>query len=114
MGLGGGSIYNPVMLSMGVPPSVSSSTAMYIVMFTNFGSSLTYLLIGTLNINFGLWIGGWSCLGSIGGMLFLNWLTKRYNRQSPIVIILTIILGLSALLVPIFGAMELIEKSEKN
>ena len=44
LGLGGGSIYNPVMLSMGVPPSVSSSTAMYMVMFTGFGSSLTYLL----------------------------------------------------------------------
>lgn len=40
LGLGGGAIFNPVMLSMGVPPSVSSSTGMYMVLFSNLGSSL--------------------------------------------------------------------------
>ena len=44
LGLGGGAIFNPVMLSMGIPPAVSSSTGMYLVMFTTFGSSITYSL----------------------------------------------------------------------
>jgi hypothetical protein len=34
LGLGGGSIFNPVLLSMGIPPGVASSTGMYLVMFT--------------------------------------------------------------------------------
>jgi uncharacterized membrane protein YfcA len=44
LGLGGGAIFNPVLLSMGIPPSVASSTGMYLVMFTTFGSSITYTL----------------------------------------------------------------------
>ncbi len=44
LGLGGGAIFNPVLLSMGIPPSVSSSTGMYLVMFTTLGSSITYFL----------------------------------------------------------------------
>ena len=49
LGLGGGAIFNPVLLSMGIPPAVSSSTGMYLVMFTTFGSSITYSLQGTMN-----------------------------------------------------------------
>lgn len=44
LGLGGGAIFNPVLLSMGIPPSVASSTGMYLVMFTTLGSSITYTL----------------------------------------------------------------------
>lgn len=44
LGLGGGSIFNPVLLSMGIPPAVASSTGMYLVLFTSIGSSITYTL----------------------------------------------------------------------
>lgn len=44
LGLGGGSIFNPVLLSMGIPPAVSSSTGMYLVLFTSIGSSITYTI----------------------------------------------------------------------
>jgi putative endonuclease len=33
---------------------------------------------------------------------------KKWNRQSPIVFLLATILGLSAILIPVFGAIELI------
>lgn len=50
LGLGGGAIFNPVLLSMGIPPGVSSSTGMYLVMFTTLGSSITYTLQGTMDV----------------------------------------------------------------
>ena len=111
LGLGGGAIFNPVLLSMGIPPSVASSTGMYLVMFTTFGSSITYTLQGTLEPVYGAWTGTWCVLGSIAGMKLLDKVMKKWNRQSPIVFLLTVILGISALLIPIFGAIELIEKS---
>jgi hypothetical protein len=33
-GLGGGSIYNPALLALGVQPRVAASTGMYLVMFS--------------------------------------------------------------------------------
>ena len=108
LGLGGGAIFNPVLLSMGIPPAVSSSTGMYLVMFTTLGSSITYYVQGTMNVQYALWTGAWCVLGSIAGMKLLDKVMKKWNRQSPIVFLLATILGLSALLIPVFGAIDLI------
>jgi hypothetical protein len=47
-------------------------------------------------------------------MKLLDKVMKKWNRQSPIVFLLTLILGISALLIPIFGAIELIGKSRNG
>jgi hypothetical protein len=108
LGLGGGSIFNPVLLSMGIPPAVASSTGMYLVLFTSIGSSITYTIQGTMKIDYALWTGGWCVLGSIAGMKMLKYFLKKWNRQSPIVFLLAGILGFSALMIPIFGAIQLV------
>lgn len=110
LGLGGGAIFNPVLLSMGIPPAVSGSTGMYLVMFTTLGSSITYMLLKQLNPSYAVWIGSWCILGTYLGMRLLDMMMKRWNRQSLIVFLLAGILGISALLIPIFGAMDLLEK----
>lgn len=43
-GQGGGSIFNPVLIEMGVPPSVAGATGMYMVMFSSFSSSIMFLM----------------------------------------------------------------------
>lgn len=45
-GLGGGSIFNPVLIELGVPPSVSSATGMYMVMLSNMATSVMYASYG--------------------------------------------------------------------
>jgi hypothetical protein len=44
-------------------------------------------------------------------MKLLDWMKKKWNRQSPIVFLLTGMLGLSALLIPVFGAIKIFERS---
>ena len=34
-GLGGGLIFNPIFISIGLPPSVSSATGLYLVMYSS-------------------------------------------------------------------------------
>jgi uncharacterized membrane protein YfcA len=111
LGLGGGSIFNPVLLSMGIPPAVASSTGMYLVMFTSFGTSVSSFIQDTLDPIYALWTGGWCILGTIAGMKLLDWMKKKWNRQSPIVFLLTGMLGLSALLIPVFGAIKIFDRS---
>ncbi len=112
LGLGGGSIFNPLLMSLGIPPSVSSSTGMYMIMFSTAGSSIAYILYGILNIQYALWIGIWCSFGSLIGLSILKKITKKYNRQSPIVIALTIVLGLSVIMVAIVGAIDLKNQQE--
>ena len=49
VGVGGSIIFNPLLLSMGVSPIVSSATSLYLVMFNTFVSSVQFIIIGTLN-----------------------------------------------------------------
>jgi uncharacterized membrane protein YfcA len=80
LGLGGGAIFQPVMLSMGIPPSVASSTSMYIIMFTTFGTVVTGTISQTLNFQYALWISGWCIIGTIAGMKLLNVTIKKLGR----------------------------------
>jgi uncharacterized membrane protein YfcA len=80
LGLGGGAIFNPLLLSMGVPPSVASATGMYMILFSTSGSSIVYIIYKMLNLQFGFWIGFWCSLGSLGGLYFLNKIIKRFHR----------------------------------
>lgn len=44
LGLGGGSIYNPALLSLGVSPKVSSASGLYLVTFSKIASVLIYFM----------------------------------------------------------------------
>lgn len=46
LGLGGGAIFNPALLALGVPPVVSSATGMYLVSFSKIASCFVYALNG--------------------------------------------------------------------
>lgn len=68
LGLGGGAIFNPALLALGVPPKVSSATGLYLVCFSKIASCFIYYLAGELNIPYSLWIGLWSTVGSLLGI----------------------------------------------
>lgn len=80
LGLGGGAIFNPLLLSMGVPPKVSSATGMFMIMFSTTGSSLVYILYRMLNVQYAIWIGAWCTVGSYLGITVLDKINKRLNR----------------------------------
>ena len=106
VGLAGGTIFNPLLLSLGVLPCVASATGMYMILFSTSSSSIIYVIHKMLNLQFSFWISIWCSSGSVLGLYILNKFITRFDRQSPVVFALTMVLGLSSLLVPIFGALD--------
>ena len=72
LGLGGGTIFNPILLNMGLPPSVASSTSMYLVFFSTASSSVLYFIYGLLDIYYAMWLGLWAIIGTVAGLIILN------------------------------------------
>ena len=107
LGLGGGSIFNPLLLSMGCPPKVASATGMYMIIFSTGASTMTYIISDMLDLSYGAWVGSWNVVGSLIGMYLLEKIMKKLDRQSPLVILLSSILGISAIAVPVFGSKQL-------
>mmetsp|Transcript_39304 Transcript_39304/g.29026 ORF Transcript_39304/g.29026 Transcript_39304/m.29026 type:complete len:134 (+) Transcript_39304:373-774(+) len=77
-GLGGGTIFNPILLYLGLPPKVVSATSMYMIMYSTFSSSFVYLIYGTLNVSYACWISFWCLLGTIIGLKILDTVMVKY------------------------------------
>lgn len=57
--------------------------------------------------SYGLWMSLWCILGTVSGMMILDKIMAKYNRQSPLVFMLFLILFLSAVGVLYFGLIAL-------
>lgn len=66
-GMMAGSVFQPVLIDMGVPPSVTSATSIYMVTLSSIASSVMYAAEGQLDTNFALWLSFWNALGSFIG-----------------------------------------------
>ena len=66
-GLGGGVVFNPVLLAMGLPPTVSAATGLYLVTYGKIATTLIYFLNGQMNVFYSLWLGLWSVVGGVAG-----------------------------------------------
>ena len=108
LGLGGGVIFNPVLLAMGLPPQVSGACSLYLVCFSKIASCLVYILNGKMNFFYALWIGLWACTGGVIGSLCLIIYIKYGGRQSTIVFILAFEFVVSVVLIPYFGIKQII------
>lgn len=114
LGLGGGSIYNPALLAMGIPPRVSSATGLYLVTFSKIASVLVYFLDDLLDIPYGFWIGFWSCFGMVLGLCGAQVYMKKTGRQSIIVWVLVFLLFVSTIAIPIFGGISLKKEADEG
>ena len=107
LGLGGGTVFNPVLISMGVPPKVSSATGKYMIMFSKASACIVYLIYGQLDMIQGLWLGAWKVIGGTILLHFINKLVTKLSRESIFVFMLVMILMLSGIAVPVFGGIDI-------
>ena len=114
VGLGGGTFFNPLLLSYGISPIVASATGMYMVMFSNLSSCLLYAFSGHLDIIHAVWLGFFSIIGSIIGIKVINTLIKRTGKTYYIAVILAGVIVFSAIVIPIFGVLNTLNDIEKG
>ena len=105
--MGGGSIYNPALLSLGVHPKVSGATGMFLVLFSTVNTCLVNYLNGFLHVYYGCWIALWSLFGSLLGMCVTDRVVKMTGKPSILVWVLVFVFFLSTLATPIFGGVDL-------
>lgn len=79
-GLGGGSIYNPALLALGVQPRVAAATGMYLVMFSCINVCVVNGISGILNFRYGFFVGMWCVIGSLGGLVLADYYVKKSGK----------------------------------
>ena len=113
-GLGGGSIYNPAFLTLGVHPKVAGSTGMYLVMLSTINTCCVNYLNGYLNFYYALWISMWSLVGSILGMASTDKVVQMTGKASIIVWVLVFVFFISVISTPVIGGLSLKSQAEEG
>lgn len=107
LGIGGGMVKGPIMLEMGVLPMVQVATANFMILFTSASTTLQFAIAGqfpgSLQYDY---VGWFACAGFVGaycGQSVVAFLLKKYNRESMLVYILAVMIGVSAFCMGIVG-----------
>ena len=112
LGIGGGAIFTPSLLALGVPPLVVTGTGLYLVLFSTIVSSLIYSLNGQMNYRLGLWIAVFAVAGVVIGLRMMQNYIKKTGKHSIVVWVLVWMFVISVIAVPIFGGMNLKSASD--
>lgn len=96
-GIGGGIVKGPLMLEMGVHPSVASATSATMILFTSFTATTSYMVFGELNYEYGAAFLVVGFISTLVGQLVMQAFTKKYNRNSYIAYCIGLVVGISAL-----------------
>jgi uncharacterized membrane protein YfcA len=98
MGIGGGMLITPIMMQVGMIPEVVVATSSITTFFSSIISTINYILVGKLLINYGMLYSFVSAIGSIFGLILSNMMLSRFKRQSIIIFIVSLILFTSIIL----------------
>ena len=96
-GLGGGFIYCPILLSMGVNPLVVSSTALYLIIFSSGQSMIMFMLFGKVNYMYLAWLALFTGTGVFLGLFSVKALMRKYKRPSLVAFALAVAIIISTL-----------------
>lgn len=107
VGIGGGVLYNPLLLLVGVNPQVAAASGMYITLYNTLSTVAQFLILGRLPIVWSLFLGVFVVGCSVIGIMVINSWVKRSGRQSLIVFILGGLVLMSAVVTPVFSFLNM-------
>lgn len=103
-GVGGGVVKGPLMLWMGVDPTVASATSACMILFTSFTAATSFIAFGLVQTDYAVVLFLVGIVATAIGQTIVIYLVNKYQRSSPIIISIGAVLLLSAILL---GGQEL-------
>lgn len=111
LGVGGATVYNPLLIALGKHPQVANATGMFIVLVNSITTQLFFIGQGDFVYDYQLTTGAIVLVGSIIGIYISNNYIAKLGRPSLIVFLLGIVVIISALIVPILEVMDILRDS---
>ncbi|KAG2382157.1 hypothetical protein C9374_005359 [Naegleria lovaniensis] len=113
LGVGGGMIKGPLLLALGVDPLVASATASFMILFTASISSIQFVILGTLPLDYGLWFFVFGLLAGMVGQILLHFVFAK-KRKSLVVFCVALIIFISTLCMTGFGIYNAVIRLQNN
>jgi len=96
LGVGGGLVAGPIMLELGILPSIAASSAAFQILFTSSSTSIQYILLKRLKWQFAVWFFCIGFIGAIIGQSIVSWALKKYKKQFIVAFLVAFVVAISA------------------
>ena len=106
IGMGGGVIMGPLLLSLQVHPLVTAATSTLMILFSSSAATLSFAVAGNINTEYALIYGVCNSLSSFAGVLLIGKVVRKTGKSAVIVILLACIMAAGALASAVFGGHE--------
>eukprot|EP00904_Undaria_pinnatifida_P001642 jgi/Undpi1/11479/HiC_scaffold_30.g13776.m1 len=107
-GVGGGIVKGPLMLEMGVHPGVAAATSAVMILYTSFTATTSFVVFGLLKADYALPLFFLGLAATAVGQYATDYLVRKFQRPSFIILSIGSVVALSALFMGINGASNLI------
>jgi len=106
-GLGGGIVTGPLMIAMGVNPSVSSATTAVMILFTSFTATTSFVIFGLLDYSYAFFCITLGFFATLLGQWIMSFLLQKFKRQSFIVFVIGFVVAISCFLMTVESVLSL-------
>jgi uncharacterized membrane protein YfcA len=108
-GIGGGIVFGPLMLALGMPPEVSSATSACMILFTSLTATTSFLVFGLLVLDYAIFCFVLGFISTWIGQVALTLLLKNNPRKSYIAFLIGGVVLISAFLMTIQSIISMAE-----
>lgn len=109
IGMGGGVIMGPLLLTLQVHPLATAATSTLMILFSSSAATLSFAVAGSINAEYGLIYGICNFMSSFAGVFLVSRLVRRTGNSAVIIILLACIMAAGACASVLFGGREALQ-----
>jgi uncharacterized membrane protein YfcA len=114
LGMGGGNLIGPILLSLGVRPEIATISSSFTIFISSGTAAAQYFILGKIDLQYSGWFFMLSITGSLIGILGLRKIAIKKQRVSLLIFCLFFILFASLIIIPTIGILTAIKQSNEG
>lgn len=114
LGIGGGIILSPLLLELGLHPEANQATTAMFVFLSSSLASLQFIVLGKGHPQFVVWFTTWVILATFVGQTGIDYLLKKWQRNSLIILSIAGIIAGSLLMMSIIGTADVLRDIDRG
>ena len=114
LGIGGGMMLGPLLLSLSLDPQVSAATTGLMLIFTGAAGASEYLAVGLLPWRYALWFGGLGFAGGQTGQRVVRRMVERSGRPSLVVCLLGAVIAAAVICMTAIGVVNIAARASHH
>jgi hypothetical protein len=108
VGIGGGLLQGPLLLELGMHPSVATATTSFLVLFTSSSAAIQFLISGEVDWWSSLWYYGLGLISALCGRFGVEALMRKVGKQYVLVWFLACVILANGIVLLVFNVMQVV------